>query len=181
MSGLKQLPTVFAVALLAAATAGMARAEFKVEEGFTRLDTGQNLDGWTGKLEGWSVVDGAIHLDSKAAKGSIYSERPHSKNCVIRLQFRATPRADSGIYFYGKQLQVRDYPTAGPKQYAEFAKPAGEWNELELDITDGTAVIKLNGETIEAAWKIGGNANQGIGLQRERGDFDFRYIRVQEK
>ncbi len=181
MSGLKWLRTICVVALLILAASGVATAEFKAEEGFTRLDNGENLEGWTGKLDGWSVVDGAIHLDSKVAKGSIYSERTHSKNCVIRLQFRATPRADSGIYFYGKQLQVRDYPTAGPKQYAEFAKPAGEWNDLELDITDGTAVIKLNGETIEAAWKIGGNAKQGIGLQRERGDFDFRYVRVKEK
>jgi hypothetical protein len=181
MSGLKYFRIIFVVAMVVLAAAGVTRADFKVEEGFTRLDNGQNLEGWTGKLDGWSVADGAIHLDSKTAKGDIYSEQTHSKNCVIRLQFRATPRADSGIYFYGKQLQVRDYPTAGPQQYAKFAKPAGEWNDLELDITDGTAVIKLNGETIEAAWKIGGNADRGIGLQRERGDFDFRYVRVKEK
>lgn len=181
MSGLKCFRLAFVVVLLVLAASSVARAEFKVEQGFTRLDNGQNLEGWTGKLDGWSVIDGAIHLNSKTAKGSIYSERTHSKDCIIRLQFRATPRADSGIYFYGKQLQVRDYPTAGPKQYAEFAKPAGEWNDLELDISDGTAVVKLNGETIEAAWKIGGKADQGIGLQRERGDFDFRYVRVEEK
>ena len=119
-------------------------------------------------------------MDSKNAKGSIYSETTHSGNCTIRLQFRAAEKADSGVYIYGKKLQVRDYPKAGPGSYAKFAKSAGEWNELEWDITGGVAVVKLNGEIIEKAWKIGSNKQLGIGLQRERGDFDFRYIRIKE-
>ena len=157
--------TVWVVgAALVLAVAARAGDDFKLEEGFTRLDNGKDLTGWTGKLDGWSVRDGAIHLDVKKAKGHIYSEKQHSRNCVIRLQFRATPGADSGLYVHGKQLQVRDYPKAGPKQYAAPAKPAGEWNDLEFDITDGVAVVKLNGEVIEKAWKIGGKADQGVGL-----------------
>jgi hypothetical protein len=155
--------------------------DFKLEEGFTRLDNGKDLEGWTGKTDGWTVKDGAIHLDVKTARGDIYSKTTHSKNCIIRLQFKATDNADSGAYIHGKQLQVRDYPKAGPKEYAKPARPAGEWNDLEFDITDGVAVVKLNGEVIEKAWKIGGDAKKGIGLQRERGDFDFRYIRIKEK
>jgi hypothetical protein len=85
------------------------------------------------------------------------------------------------VFVHGKQLQVRDYPKAGPKEYAKPAKAAGQWNDLEWDITDGVAVVKLNGEVIEKAWKIGGNAKQGLGLQRERGDFSFRHIRLKEK
>lgn len=155
--------------------------ELKLEEGFVRLDNGKDLSGWSGKTAGWSVVDGAIHLDSKKAKGHIYSEKTHSGNCIIRMQFKATPRADSGVYIWGKQLQVRDYPTAGPKQYAKPCRPAGEWNDLEWDIKDGIATVKLNGEVIEKAWKLGNNQKQGIGLQRERGDFAFRFIRIKEK
>jgi hypothetical protein len=155
--------------------------DFKIEEGFTRLDNGKDLSGWTGNLAGWSAKAGAIHLDAKLAKGNIYSETKHSGNVIIRLQFRATPGADSGVFIHDKQLQVRDYPKAGPQQYAFAAKPAGEWNELEFDITDGTAVVKLNGQVIEKAWKIGNNANRGLGLQREAGDFDYRYIRIKEK
>jgi hypothetical protein len=172
-----------AAALALALPAAPARAadDFKVEEGFTRLDNGKDLEGWTGNLDGWSVVDGAIHLDAKKAKGNIYSKAVPSKNCVIRLQFRATPKADSGVFIYGNQLQVRDYPTAGPKEYAKPAKPAGEWNDLEFDITDGVAVVKLNGEVIEKAWKVGKNDKQGIGLQKEVGDFDFRHVRYMDK
>jgi hypothetical protein len=155
--------------------------DFKLEEGFTRLDSGTDLTGWTGNLTGWSIKDGAIHLDAKLAKGNIYAEKTHSPSVVIRLQFRATPGADSGIFVHGSQLQCRDYPKAGPRQYAFAAKPAGEWNELEFDVTDGTAVVKLNGQVIEKAWKIGKNAKQGVGLQKESGDFDFRYVRMKEK
>lgn len=155
--------------------------DFKLEEGFTRLDNGKDLKGWAGGTEGWSVVDGAIHLDAAKAKGHLYSEAPHSKNCVIRLQFRATKGADSGVFVWGQQLQVRDYPNAGPKKYAASAKPAGEWNDLEWDITDGTAVVKLNGQVIEQAWAIGKDDKKGVGLQKEKGDFDFRYIRIKEK
>lgn len=170
--------SLLALALLVGAT----RAdEFKLESGFTRLDSGKDLEGFTGNTAGWSVTDGIIHLDAKLSKGNLYTKTVPSKNSVIRLQFRATPKADSGVFIHGKQLQVRDYPTAGPKEYAAPAKPAGQWNDLEFDITDGLAVVKLNGEVIEKAWKIGGNDKQGIGLQRERGDFDFRYIRIKEK
>ena len=165
---------VFAPALLAA-------DDFNLEPGFERLDTGKNLDGWTGNKEGWSVVDGAIVLEAKKAKGNIYSEKTHSKNCVIRLQFRAADNADSGLYVYGSQFQVRDYPKAGPKNYAGPAKPAGQWNDLEIDLTDGIAIVKLNGEVIEKSFKAGGNAKQGVGLQKERGDFAFRYVRLKEK
>jgi hypothetical protein len=166
---------------LALGRTGAGADDFELEKGFTRLDNGKDLKGWTGKLDGWGVKDGAIHLDVKKAKGDLYSEKTHGKNVIIRLQFRATDNADSGLFVHGKQLQVRDYPKAGPKEYAKPAKAAGQWNALELDVTDGVAVVKLNGEVIEKAWKIGGNAKKGLGLQRERGDFDFRYVRIKEK
>lgn len=155
--------------------------KFDLEKGFTRLDNGKDLEGWTGKLDGWSVVEGYIHLDAKKSKGDIYSAKTHSGDCIIRLQFRASKNADSGVYVHGNQLQVRDYPNAGPKQYAFAAKPFGEWNDLEFDITKGKAQVKLNGQVIEKAWKIGNAAQKGIGLQRERGDFDFRFVRMKEK
>jgi hypothetical protein len=155
--------------------------DFKLEPGFTRLDNGKDLEGWEGALDGWSVKDGAIHLDSKKAKGNIYAKTKHSKNAIIRLQFKANKKADSGVFIHGEQLQVRDYPNAGPKNYAFAAKPDGQWNELEFDITEGVAVVKLNGQVIEKAWKIGKSADKGVGLQKESGDFDYRYIRLMEK
>lgn len=176
---IRALASVMLISLVSCAA--FAGDQLKLEKGFVRLDNGKDLEGWTGNLTGWSVSEGAIQLDAKKAKGNIFSKTAHSTDCTIRLQFRASERADSGVYFHGKQLQVRDYPTAGPKQYAAAAKPAGKWNDLELDITAGVAVVKLNGQVIEKAWKVGGKSDQGIGLQKERGDFDFRFVRVKEK
>jgi hypothetical protein len=166
--------------------------EFKLEPGFVRLDNGKDLAGWfgakwsgekTGDNRGWSVVDGAIHLDAKTAKNHLFSRQTYSRNVVIRLQFRAAKAADSGLNIHGKQFQVRDYVNSLPdtKKYAPACKPPGEWNDLELDITDGVAVIRLGGKVIEKAWKIGSNPKLGLGLQCELGDFDFRYIRLKEK
>src|SRR5262249_22786369 len=153
--------------------------EFVLEPGFVRLDNGTDMKGWT-EDEGWTVIDGAIHSDIAKAKGSIYHEKTHSPDCIIRLQFRAPAKGDSGLYVYGKQYQVRDFPKTGPAQYGKFAKPAGEWNQLELDFTNGIAVVKLNGEVIERVWKIGIDPKKGLGLQKEVGNFDFRYIVIKE-
>ena len=137
------------------------------------MSAAADFDFWLGS---WVVT-----WDDGASQGRNVVTRTHGGNVIIRLQFRATPGADSGVFIYGNQLQVRDYPKAGPKQYAFAAKPAGEWNDLEFDITEGVAVVKLNGQVIEKAWKIGKNDKQGIGLQKEAGDFDYRYIRMKEK
>ena len=176
---------------LSAVAAGGAE-ELKLEEGFVRWDNGRDLSGWyasqwsgrpTGDPSGWSVVAGAIHLNAGAATGHLFSKAKHSRHCVIRLQFRAAKAADSGLALHGKQFQVRDYPHSLPdtKKYAPPAKGPGQWNDLEIDITDGVAVIRLNGTPIEKAWRIGDNPDRGLGLQREKGDFDFRFIRVREK
>ena len=170
----------------------MRTEDFQLEPGFVRLDNGKDITGWygarwsgekTGDTTGWSVVDGAIHLDSQAAKSQLFNEKTYSRNAVIRLQFRAGRAADSGLCIHGKQFQVRDYPNALPDtgKYAPFANRAGLWNDLELDITDGVAVIRLNGRVIEKAWKSGPDAARGLGLQRELGECDFRYIRLKEK
>lgn len=170
----------------------LSAEKFKLEPGFVRLDNGQDLTGWfaarwsgekTGEPTGWSVVDGAIHLDSRAARSHLFSEKTYSRNAIIRLQFRAARAADSGLNLHGKQFQVRDYLNSLPdtRKYAPACKPPGQWNDLELDITDAVAVIKLNGKVIEKAWKIGTDADRGLGLQREQGDFDFRRLQLKEK
>ncbi len=185
------LPTLLALLALAAPRSPEAK-KFKLEPGFLRLDTGKDLKGWFGStwsgkdtknLDGWSVVGGAIHLDAKKAKNHLFSRKTYGRNTIIRLQFCAAKAADSGLNLHGKQFQVRDYVNSLPdtKKYAPACKPPGKWNDLELDITDGVAVIRLNGKVIEKAWKIGTNPKLGLGLQREKGDFDFRYIRLREK
>lgn len=169
-----------------------AAEDFRLEPGFVRLDNGKDLSGWygsrwsgepTGNHDGWSVVDGAIHLDCQAARCHLFHEKAFSPNALIRLQFRATKAADSGLCVHGDQFQVRDYVYALPdtQKYAFACNSPGQWNDLELDLTDGVAVVKLNGKVIEKAWRAGRNTKLGLGLQREKGDFEFRYVRIKEK
>ena len=170
----------------------LSRGPLKLEPGFVRLDNGRDLTGWfgarwsgqkTANSDGWSVTDGAIHLNAEVATSHLFNDKTFSRNAIIRLQFRAAHAADSGLCIHGKQFQVRDYINSLPdtKKYAPYCKPPGQWNDLEFDITDAVAVIKLNGRVIEKAWKIGDAADRGLGLQRELGDFDYRYIRLKEK
>jgi hypothetical protein len=178
--------------VILAATCCAAADEFKLEPGFVRFDNGKDMTGWygsqwsgrpTGNHDGWSVVDGAIHLDTKAGNSHLFHKATFSPNCVIRFEFRATKAADSGVCIHGDQFQVRDYIYSLPdtQRYAPACKPPGQWNEMEFDMTDSVAVVKLNGKVIEKAWRAGKNVKVGFGLQREKGDFDYRSIRLKEK
>jgi hypothetical protein len=187
-----------ALALATAAIAAAAFDDFKVEEGFIRIDNGKDLTGWqyyrnrgvapeplAGKTESsdkrFQIVDGLIVAQEKDADGKggikdIYTVDNFDTDFTLRLQFRAAPRADSGVYIRGKQLQVRDYPTVGP--YKDLKKfNTGDWNDLEIIVKGKTAECKCNGEVLEKAFSI--PAKGAIGLQAESGKFEFRRIRVQ--
>jgi hypothetical protein len=187
------------IAAIAVASAGVVvRADdVKIEEGFTSLFNGKDLTGWQyirnratvelleGKTETsdkrFQVVDGVIIAREKDAAGGggikdIYTVDSFDTDFILRLEFRAAPRADSGVYIRGKQLQVRDYPTVGP--YKDLKKfNTADWNDLEIIVKGKTAECKCNGEVLEKAFAI--PAKGGIGLQAESGKFEFRRIRVQ--
>lgn len=101
--------------------------------------------------------------------------RDFSGNFILRLEFRATPNADSGIFICGPQLQCRDYPLAGPYKQLKHYR-AGDWNEIEVTVRDGSAFCLCNGEVIEAAMKI--PATGPIGLEGDRGQMEYRRIRL---
>ncbi len=99
------------------------------------------------------------------------------KNFILRLEFRATPNADSGIFIRGPQLQCRDYPLAGPYKQLKHYR-AGDWNEIEVTVKDGSAFCLCNGEVIEAAMKV--PETGPIGLEGDRGQMEYRRIRLKE-
>ena len=35
-------------------------------------------------------------------------------DCIVRLQYRASQGADSGVFIHGRQFQVRDYENSYP-------------------------------------------------------------------
>ncbi len=194
MHCLRRLLLGLSAAVLAAGSLSWAQ-DAKVEEGYTSHFNGKDLTGWTYKpapkvsLEGktetpdgrFSVENGVIVAHAKDTKGKggttdLYTTKSFGKDFILKLQFRAAPRADSGVYIRGKQLQVRDYPTVGPYKKVRFNK--GDWNDLEITVRGKAAECKCNGEVIEAAFQV--PPKGGIGLQAESGQFEFRNIRVKE-
>jgi lysophospholipase L1-like esterase len=91
----------------------------------------------------------------------------------LRLEFRATPNADSGVFLRGKQLQCRDYSLAGPYKTLQNYKPQ-EWNQLDITVKGTTARCLCNGEVLEEAFVI--PKSGPIGLEGDRGHMEYRNI-----
>lgn len=107
----------------------------------------------------------------------LWTTREFPKNFELRLEFRATPNADSGVFLRLPQLQCRDYTLAGPYKNLRRYKPQ-DWNELEVTVENGTAKCLCNGELLEAAMKL--PATGPIGLEGDRGQMEYRRIRIRE-
>ncbi len=107
----------------------------------------------------------------------LWTTREFPRNFVLRLQFRAMPNADSGVYVRGPQLQCRDYLLAGPYTKLQQYR-ALDWNDLEITVKDGVARATCNGEVLEEAMKVPDTGP--IGLEGDRGQMEYRRIRLQE-
>lgn len=94
---------------------------------------------------------------------------------TLKLEFRATPNADSGVFLRGKQLQCRDYPLAGPYKDLEKYRE-GDWNELVVVVRDNVAHCTCNGEVLEAEFQLPKTGS--IGLEGDRGQMEYRRIRI---
>jgi lysophospholipase L1-like esterase len=105
----------------------------------------------------------------------LWTTREFPESFELRLEFRATPNADSGVFLRGLQLQVRDYRLAGPYKELKAYRPQ-EWNELVVTVTGTKARATCNGETLEAALEV--PATGPIGLEGDRGQLEYRRIRV---
>ncbi len=148
----------------------------------------------------WPIVTNAVTFDSQtsspdgrfvARNGRLIVTTPpegrriqklsttqdFAKDFILRLEFRATPNADSGIFIRSPQLQCRDYPLAGPYKNLKNYRP-GDWNEIEVTVKDGMACCLCNGELLEAAMKV--PATGPIGLEGDRGQMEYRRIRLKE-
>jgi hypothetical protein len=130
--------------------------DFKLEEGYVSLFNGKDLTGWKlgntildGKTESankkWHVTDGLLVIDGGGG-GDIYTTHEFNKNFHLKLEFRAAPKADSGLFIRGPQLQVRDYPTVGPYKKVKFN--SGAWNDLDVTVTGPVITTTVNGKAV---------------------------------
>jgi len=107
----------------------------------------------------------------------LWTTREFPRNFTLKLEFRATPNTDSGIYVRGPQLQCRDYLLAGPYKQLKSYRPQ-DWNEIVITVKDKVAHCTCNGEVLEDAMPV--PATGPIGLEGDRGQMEYRRIRIQE-
>jgi lysophospholipase L1-like esterase len=140
-----------------------------------------NFDGQPASADGRYVAKNGRLIVTTPAEGrriqALWTTREFPKDFILKLEFRATPNADSGVFVRQPQLQCRDYLIAGPYQQLKRYKPQ-EWNEIIVTVKGGEAHATCNGEVLEAAMKL--PATGPIGLEGDRGQMEYRRIRLQE-
>lgn len=97
---------------------------------------------------------------------------------TLRLEFRASPNADSGVFVCGRQLQCRDYPRAGPYKDLQSFNDL-DWNRLEIVVRNGLADCTCNGQVIESGWEVPESGR--IGLEGDRGQVEYRRIQIRTR
>jgi hypothetical protein len=126
------------------------------------------------------AINGRLVVTTPAEGRSIqqlWTNQEIQGDFVLKLEFRATPNADSGVFIRGPQLQCRDFPLAGPYKDLKEFRPGG-WNELVVTVKDAVARCTCNGEVIEEALKV--PASGPIGLEGDRGQIEYRRLRIKQ-
>ena len=168
----------------AVARAGLSEGKgIEYSEGLAVFQSLARQDGKTEAADAgrYIVKNGVIAVtfpdETDKLTGQLYTVAEFPKNFVLKLEFRASVNADSGIFIRKPQLQCRDYLVAGPYLELKQYKPQ-EWNQIEVTVKDGVAQCTCNGEVLEAALAL--PANGPIGLEGDRGVMEYRRIRIKE-
>jgi acetyl esterase/lipase len=137
------------------------------------------FDGKTESSDGRYVVKYGRLIVKTPCEGrriqQLWTTREFPGDIVLRLEFRATPNADSGVFIREPQLQCRDYTLAGPFKELKKYKPQ-EWNDLEIIVTGNKARAACNGELLVENMEL--PATGPIGLEGDRGQMEYRRIRL---
>ena len=177
------------VVALSLACLSARAADDKAEAGFTELFNGKDLTGWgykTGEKfdaktdsddKRFSARNSTIVVNAGKGIKQLWTTAQFPKDFELRLEFRAGVNADSGLFLRAPQLQVRDYLVAGPYKMLKMYK-AQEWNEIVVVVKGTAAHCTCNGEVLESALKL--PATGGIGLEADRGQMEYRKIRLKE-
>ncbi len=176
--------------------------EIDDESGYFSLFNGMNLEGWTGSVESYEVVDKAIRC--KRGKGGTLFTKESFEDFSAKLEFKLPSGGNNGIairypgngnpaYDGMCELQVLDsahprYAKLDPRQHhgsaygmvparRGFLKDAGQWNQQEVIARGSSVTVILNEEVIldsdlSKAKDFLGNKSHP-GLSRRGGHFGF--------
>ena len=146
---------------------------------FVTIKKAESFDGKKKSSDGRYVAINGRLVVTTPAEGrriqQLWTTNEFGQDFVLKLEFRATPNADSGVFIRKPQLQCRDYTVAGPffdlKQY----RPQ-DWNELVVTVKGGVAHATCNGELLTDSMKV--PESGPIGLEGDRGQMEYRRIRI---
>ncbi len=161
--------------------------------GFTSLFNGKDLTGWKNPAS-WNVEDGTIHHTGKG--GANLATAKNYKDFELWVDWKITPKGDSGIYLRGKpQVQIWDNTEGSGGLYNNPAKSdgrvplhvadkkPGEWNNMYVKMVGVKVTVVLNGKiVVDNAEFLGGKvpAEGPIELQVHGNPLWFRNVFVRE-
>lgn len=141
------------------------------DEGWQLLFDGKTTDNWKlfndGEVKGWKVIDGVLRNSGEGSDhgGDIITKKKF-KNFILTLEWKISPKSNSGIFYHVEEGVVDAIYKSGPEyqlidgkgwpdplhkyqysgaDYAMYApqnaevKPVGEWNFTKI-IVNGTHV-----------------------------------------
>ncbi len=143
------------------------------EAGFSTIFNGTDFTGWTGAVDEYEIIDGAI-VCKKGKGGNLFTTEQYA-DFMVRLEFKLPPGGNNGlaIRYPGKgnpsgvalcELQVidntaekyqklKDYQFHG-SAYSQVAaqrgylRPVGQWNYQEVTVQGNHVKVELNGSVI---------------------------------
>lgn len=140
-----------------------------------------SFDGLTSSPDGRYVATNGRLVVTTPSEGrriqQLWTTEEFPNDFELRLQFRAMPNADSGVFIRDPQLQCRDYWVAGPYKNLKEYRPQ-DWNDLVVVVAGNQAVCTCNGEPLEFKPEL--PATGPIGLEGDRGQIEYRRIRIHD-
>ncbi|HEY3283959.1 MAG TPA: DUF1080 domain-containing protein [Armatimonadota bacterium] len=162
------------------------------------LLNGTDLTGWhlrhpSGK-QSWTVINGVMTCNNPG--NDIVTDREF-KDFKVHVEYRYPKESNSGLYLRGRyEVQINDDSGAAPESHGSggvyglitprvnAAKPAGEWQSLDVTLVGNWVTIVANGQTLcedeEIAGVTGGALNSDEGapgpffLQGDHGPVEIR-------
>ncbi len=159
------------------------------KEGWELLFNGENFDGWRQyngdeMPDNWTIEDNTMKVtlgegkqEGRGANGDIIYADEKFKNFELSIDWKASEKANSGIFYYirevpGKpiyyaapEVQVLDNENATDNKidthlagslYDMIAadpntvNPAGQWNTIVIKVKDGKVTHTMNGKKVAA-------------------------------
>jgi hypothetical protein len=173
------------------------------DKGFEPAFNGRDFTGWTGAVDDYQIVGGAVQA-KPGGGGNLITEAEYD-NFVVRMEFKLPPGGNNGLAirapsaaknaaYEGMEIQVLDdspehYPDLHEYQvhgsvygvapaHRGFLRPVGQWNYQETVVDGDHIVVRVNGFTVNdvnlaEARKKPVDGNEHPGAARKTGHFGF--------